>query len=449
MEKRRNRYVYLITYSQADLTKFPTRASFANVVKEAFIESGDNNRVLQWCCCVENHETTGKHYHVAIKLEKKQRWVNVKRILANRHSISVHFSSAHHNSYSAWRYVTKEDEFYEQSDGHPDLSNGNVPRTDVASSSRCNMARNTRPENQRELENDVSAEEECDDDRPKRRQKGLKAFDVCEIIQNKHIKNETELLALAQEQKNEGKSDLAAYIVSRTPRAIADLLKTTWDMHNAKEKLDRSTKSRLELLHEAAVRECADRCNGEWFHTAVELLRKNDIDANAFGQAVYELLREGRGKYRNLLLVGPANCGKTFLFNPVNDIFHTFSNPATGTFAWVGAEKAECIFLNDFRWSDKLIPWHDFLLMLEGQPVHLPAPKTHAEDLCFDRDTPIFCTTKHQLMYVKGGAFDARETEMMSVRWKTFALNYQIPIDEQRDIPSCPRCFAKLVLINT
>ena len=109
-----------------------------------------------------------------------------------------------------------------------------------------------------------------------------------------------------------------------------------------------------------------------------------------------DLLDKGRGKYRNIFIVGPANCGKKFMLNSLNKVFATFFNPATTTFAWVGAEHAECIFLIDFRWSAQEIPWHDLLLMLEGQPVHLPALKTHyAKDLIFDQDTPIFATGKH------------------------------------------------------
>ena len=51
-------------------------------------------------------------------------------------------------------------------------------------------------------------------------------------------------------------------------------------------------------------------------------------------------------------------------------MFRTLSNPATTTFAWVGAAEAEVVFLTDFRWSPKIILWHDLLLLLEGQEVH-------------------------------------------------------------------------------
>ena len=51
-------------------------------------------------------------------------------------------------------------------------------------------------------------------------------------------------------------------------------------------------------------------------------------------------------------------------------------------------------------------------MLLEGQTVHLPAPKSHyAEDIVFERDVPIFYTGKDELVYVRGGVADLRETD--------------------------------------
>ena len=84
------------------------------------------------------------------------------------------------------------------------------------------------------------------------------------------------------------------------------------------------------------------------------LIRKG-ISVVKFARSIVESLEKGRGKYCNVMLVGPTNCGKTFLLNPLNMIYNTFTNPAPSSFARVGAEKAECIFLNDFRWSASII----------------------------------------------------------------------------------------------
>ena len=108
-----------------------------------------------------------------------------------------------------------------------------------------------------------------------------------------------------------------------------------------------------------------------------------------FSQAVSDLLDNGRAKYRNVLTVGPANCGKTFMLKPLNLVFDCFNNPASTTFSWVGAEQAEVIVLNDFRWNSKLIEWSDLLNLLEGEPVHFATPKSHyAKDVLLDQYLP-------------------------------------------------------------
>ena len=166
--------------------------------------------------------------------------------------------------------------------------------------------------------------------------------------------------------------------------------------------------------------------------------------------AIKQLLEYGRGKFRNVLLVGPTNCGKTFLLKPLERLFNTFTNPASDKYAWVGADSAEAIFLNDFRWSRELIEWKSFLLLLEGDRVNLPAPKNHfAKDVCIASDVPVFATSKGIITY-RGpyNAEDPVENDMMASRWKVFHFNQRIPEHEQKVIPPCQRCFASLVLLG-
>ena len=75
------------------------------------------------------------------------------------------------------------------------------------------------------------------------------------------------------------------------------------------------------------------------------------------------------------MISGPANCGKTFMLKPLEIIYNAFSNPVNDKYALVGAEKAEMVILQDFRWSSELICWKDLLLLPEGEPVKLPSPK--------------------------------------------------------------------------
>ena len=205
--------------------------------------------------------------------------------------------------------------------------------------------------------------------------------------------------------------------------------------------------SRPDILRSFLGKGCVEGCGGEWVTLAEDILARNHVQSQGFKASIFEALEKGRGKYRNIFIAGPANCGKTFILLPLTLIYKAFSNPASRSFAWVGAETAEILFLNDFRWSSQIIPWHDLLLLLEGQLVHLAAPKTHfASDLVLDGTCPVFATGKHTLVSIKGGQVDETETEMMNVRWRAFHFHAQIAEEHQRSIPPCGSCFAKFIL---
>ena len=123
-----------MTYSQANLELFPTRRSFAEAVVGSFHSS--NTRVMHWVCSRELHRNGGFHYHMALKLDRCHRWLCSKKFLKEQRSISVHFSDLHCNYYSAWKYVTKDDEHVLESNDHPDLWNTKAPKTSTACSER-------------------------------------------------------------------------------------------------------------------------------------------------------------------------------------------------------------------------------------------------------------------------------------------------------------------------
>ena len=184
-------------------------------------------------------------------------------------------------------------------------------------------------------------------------------------------------------------------------------------------------KSRIQLLQEAKEGNCScEGREGAWLEVAIQTLRNNGISIEAFCTAVYIALKKGRGKYQNIFIHGPANSGKTFILKPLKVIYHTFCNPATGTFAWLGVEQAEIIFLNDFRWTKSIIAWADLLQALEGDTVHLPTPKNFCKrDIELSKDVhSIFrnsgCSSrsyKRWLSRSREYRNDARQVEILSL----------------------------------
>lgn len=437
VREREQRLIYLVTYSRADFNKVPTREAFAEVLAQAWMEM-TGVKIQQWVVAMEEHTTesdsseSNYHFHMAVKLERRTRWLRVRKFIDERFGMKVNFSSHHNTYYSAYKYTTKEDVDCVHSNGHPDLQNAAAPRTEGAITANKRKGKS------------ASARRDTGN---KRRKRGLSAYEVSEIIQAKKITSRIQLMAFASAQKREGKTDLAEFICNRGSKAVDDCLAVAMELASAEEKYSRSQKNRLELLQESNDSECVEGCGGKWIQAALDLLAKNEIDVAVFSSAVYTLLEQGRGKFRNIFLHGVANCGKTFLLSPLATIYNTFSNPATGTFAWVGVEDCEIILLNDFRWSQSIIAWADMLRLLEGDVVHLPCPKNFCKrDIELRKDTPVFATSDAPIVFVKGGGICHANTEMMNVRWRYFQFWRQIPPSEQQQVIPCGHCFAKLIL---
>lgn len=423
LETHKQRTIYLITLSRSERQTL-SKEEFAGCVVDAWAEC-TQSRVAHYVVCEENHADGGKHFHMAIKLTKKARWVRVRRHLQDEFQIKVNFSDNHTTYFSAYHYVTKEDVHYKLSEGHPDFS-------DVQSEPKTSQGTRKRKQNA------VA--------KPSKK-KRLRVYDVVEIIQTRGIKARLELMALAHEWQQQGKTDLAEFVANRGPRVVNEAILTAQELSEATQKLIRSKKSRMELLTEAEKQPCVGDCNGSWLKAAKEILESNGIDRKDYCTAIITAISCGRGKYRNIFIHGPANCGKSFLLAPLKAIYKCFVNPASGSFAWVGAEKAEVIYLNDFRWSSALIAWNEFLQLLEGDVMHLSAPKNFVQqDIVFDKDTPFFATADTEPVLVKGGHVDAVNTEMMRVRWRFFNLWHQIRQEDQKEMKPCPHCFSHFIL---
>ena len=272
---REVRRVYLITYSQADTTKVPSRERFAEMVLEGFeLRNVCDSAGEQWACCLEHHRTGGVHFHMAIKLSKPRRWLSIRQLIYARQEINVNFSNRHVNYFSAWRYVTKEDCDVLMSANHPDLWNTAPPATTGASEAIA-----AEREDAREIDGEDSGEEGGDSARTSNKRKRtprLSMFDVSEIAVSKGIRSYLELLVLAKRQKMEGKTDLAQFIVNKGKGKVEEAIKTGWEIENSEQTLMRQRMSRMDILYEALAGSCVENCEGRWLGIT-DILQRNGI----------------------------------------------------------------------------------------------------------------------------------------------------------------------------
>ena len=266
-------------------------------------------------------------------------------MMSDKHGAVLNFSSNHNTYYSAYQYVTKSDPYFCTSPGHSNLTDAGPPRP-----SQCIKA-------YRESSRKRAAERSTakSTNSKSRKKEKLNNDEVYQILVDQDLKTVDELYAYAARQAKEGKRDLHSFILGRRRKSIEELIENTWHLKEAEVQVERAARTRMSILREAFHGACVSGCNRLWYQSAVEVLESNYFHPVRFGSSVRELLQKGCGKFRNLMFIGPANCGKTFLLQPLVSIFKCFINPSNDKYAWVGAEKSEIIFMNDFRWEPTMI----------------------------------------------------------------------------------------------
>jgi len=325
INNRTVRRVYLVTYSRADLGKFPERSDFGAAVADAFNTGASKVKVFFYATCREKHEDGAEHYHCAVKLTGPKRWLGAKNHLVNTYGATVHFSDDHDSYYSAYRYICKTDTEVYHSEGHPNLKEAASPKT-----KHCIKANR----NKRKSSADKPAAEQSH--KPQR----LTAYSVSKFLVEHNIKNKTALFAVAKEQQKDGKEDLINFCLNY--KNIELLIENTWDLEAAPSKVQKELIPRMDTINNHALRDdCLADCNGHWLECAKQVLSQNNITSSQFGKAMRTLLVEGRGKHRNIMIVGPTGCGKTFLLKPLKLLFKAFCNPGNDKYAFMNAVESE------------------------------------------------------------------------------------------------------------
>ena len=289
--------VYLITYSNAN-TEIYDRDKFSTLVTKVFENVCNHVTVVQLACCKEQHENGAYHFHMCILLSKLQPWLKVKNCIKERHGIVPNFSG-HGGYHSAFTYVSKQDKGYITSGNHPKKID--LPKTTNATKKK--------------------ASHQCKMPKVKR----LCNLDVSNVIVKNKLRSRIDLLAFAKSAFDKGDKGLYAFVLNRGDKKVNDL-HLVWEMETAKKKQERAAQTRLEILREQLTTMCI--CNGQWLECALEILQRNGIERVLFADAIVALLALGRGKGRNIYITGPANCGKTFILDPLKVIFNTFLSPA-------------------------------------------------------------------------------------------------------------------------
>ena len=132
----------------------------------------------------------------------------------SNHEIVVNFSESHETYCTAYKYVCKKDCNVIHCQNHPDLQEVGTPKTKKGIKVYKESCRKRRSLSTSNLSTPKS--------------KRLQNIDISEILVANNIKTEEDLMAKAQEQFAEGKKGLKKFVLGKSPKALQDLITTTW-----------------------------------------------------------------------------------------------------------------------------------------------------------------------------------------------------------------------------
>ncbi len=457
--------VYIITYSQADRQIFPTRQAFGVACVAAF---GGGHVIKYFCSVMEPHENGGFHYHVAILLSESKRWKYARDYLEKTFGVNVNFSSSpqDHPFYEgAYMYVTKWDKNF----FHGHVQEKHPKKCELDGGKRGAIMRKANTASKKSAHNrrrEKDAEQEKKKEEKQKRRKRMDKLDVVDFIIESNIETDEELLSAGKSRRDEyGDRDMLLFLTNLGEKGRRDILRDAWKTKTSTEVVELRSKSRMDIIREVLsnLDNCVCSQKGMWLVLALDVCEKNHLEWKDVSNAFYDLLSNGRGKHRNIVLYGERNCAKTFLLEPLTYVFkNTFHTPPASAFGWLGVEDAQVIYLNDFRWKPSegkkggSISWDALLRLLEGHHCSLPAPMNSRSEhikLPATNDVPVFCTSRAVPRFWKENENEPQtpihvtENKMMDERWfgKGIHLTHVFEEDQKVDTPPCPFCFAKFV----
>lgn len=272
----------------------------------------------------------------------------------------------------------------------------------------------------------------------------LSFFDLC---QKHELFTTDQLWAKATELSAAGDRGLLAYLLDNDGEAqFTKVLKAA----SAKERVRRAGLTREALLEEfVQKRACSCETEGLCYALMKDLLQRNNLD----GQLQYDVLgalRAGRLKKRNVCLVGDANCGKSFLFKGLAEVFATYQRPEGGTHQLEELLGKELVLLNDFEYDEAAkawMPWQYFKNFLEGCSVSVAVPKSRGGNQDFKGTAPVLLTAPQEVTLKRYGKEVVSEKRQMDSRVLYHYLTYSIPDEDRKEVARCcGHCTARLYL---
>ena len=166
-------------------------------------------------------------------------------------------------------------------------------------------------------------------------------------------------------------------------------------------------------------------------------MQKNGFIDTQIQKAVLNALRLGRGKGRNLLIIGDSTRAKSFVLKPLAFSLKTYVRPDSSSHQLADVAGCELIWLNDYSFDPSWLSWCKLKCFLEGDALKVAVPKTVGPNYTFEKDAPVFGTGPGPVQHPSSQS----ETDETNSRIQHFTFHQWFP-PRDPEIKPCKHCCA-------
>jgi hypothetical protein len=427
------RSLYLFTLYGEGISNDSDRGAIWSKVVDAYNKIWPAGDVIDYgAVAIESCPATGRwHAHVSVSCSRRHRWRQVKNEIRSG-GMSCHVSEhKYYRTMVHYLTVATATKPRESLDGNIFLSQSHPPI-------RRALVRT------KEEEGDPAVAEP-----PAKKPRRSVVLSVYNYVTMKNIKCCEELRYHA-DVATEADDPTLLEFCHKHGDALQAKIDDLWRTKNARAAFDRKKKSRWQLVQDATSSDCV--CDGTSVTGLRHILSSNSIDEKGFLDALRDPLKDGRLKGNTVMLVGPANCGKSSLLKGLGSIFKVFRKPESSSNAPLAQlGDFEVVVWDDLRYNPGRtgnsqgikIDQGTMHLWLEGSDFVVHQHGNLGSDFVYSKDAPVYFTGPSRLSVIyTNGIVDAHETAQLDARIRYIMLNSPLARPDAK-FRTCGRCYAR------
>ena len=417
------------------------------------------SEVVKLVVAAEHHSARpARHFHVALRLSEKARFLPYAKALLQRHGLASHWSDSHTQWWSAVRYLCVPTETKPAVDAEPLAWSQDGTPVNLFEASQ-------EPFNAKALK--ARREKTVLQPAPAGSSKRVKTepftkLDFTALVIAEGLETKNAVMAYVQEK---GSAAMQSF-VHRHQRRITDFLHEASDWAAATSAAKAEQETDWALLQRLARGTCECGLGGcRWWAAACAFFRCNvDIDRQALAAAIRKVVCEGPSKTARVpMLVGPTNAGKSTIFNPLYTVFGrqaVFNKPKLGASCPLAnlPKGKRFILFDDYRpveyaampRDNPTIAVTTFLAMFQQQPFDVQVSQSFHDghpEVVWSRGAAM--TAKDTGLWEPFGLVTREDIRHMQARVVQFRATTSMEESALRVVPNCAESFARWILADS